>query len=352
MAQFNIGARLTLDGSQFHGGMRRADEAVRMLGSRLAALFSVGAAANFVRTTVQWASNMTDLAAQTGLAVEELQRMDAVARTTGTSLERMTKAFQNVEFKRFMALRNPGGEQAFGFRAFGITEQQLNTASTKELFDSITKFVRETKNKESLIGPLRAVFEETGPAMIEAFSNYASESIQNLAVISGETAAELDRLSDQLALFKRNLMAALAPVLAEGASLWNKAQAGLTGLFTAAFGMADPRNRDRNFWDVFDQYFTGAMKGVVSEIEGGGQVGGITRSIADFTPARPGAAPGRAAPFYTDPLVGVGNFLGAGRGTMENTLTRIQQKQLETLVDINTNIIELVRKASGGIFPA
>lgn len=335
MSTLRVNALLTADGAQFNRVMAGAQRTVASLGAQFAAIFSVGMISRFAWSTMQWAGRMTDLAARTGIAVEELQRMEAAAKETGVELDSMVKAYQMIEAKRFAALR--GDRNAMGsFAGFGISGSDLQNKSGKELFDSIARVLQETKNPEALIGPLRDVFGRQGPELIEAFATYTGKSMESLTVMSSETAAALDDAGDKLAEFGRQLKVFTANLLAGGISMSEKAVAVGMSLFRFLKTGEHPSG-------VYDWLMAAQKTG---EAQAAARKGRNVFNLDPFIAPTSSKTAAERMKLYSDPLLASGNFLGQAGGAVASIQQRqltIMQRQLQVQTDTYTAIKSMVR---------
>jgi DNA-binding Xre family transcriptional regulator len=315
VSQLRVNAVLTADGAQFHRTMSGAERAVQNLGRRFAAIFSVGMVTRFAYSTMQWASKLTDLAARTGIAVEELQRMEHAAKQAGVELDGMVRTYQMLEAKRFAALRGERNTMA-SFAGFGISQQDLKNKSAKELFDAISRFVAEAKNPEALIGPLRDVLGRQAPDYIEAFSIYTGKSMENLAVMSTDTANAIDEVSDALAILGQDMK-----VFAANAIGWIAKQRDKGAAFAIAAWEA-LKNPNISPAELYAAIRAAQAEEIAQRRT---ERTGPKFDIESFV-APQSAAKEKMAKLYSDSLVGVGNFLGAGK---VNAIDKISQQQLD-----------------------
>lgn len=330
-----VNAILTADGAQFYRTMNRAELALGSVARRMAAVFSVGAIAAFTKQAAQWAANLTDMAAKTGLTVEQLQRLELAANKAGVEMGSLVKAYQMLEVKRFGALRGDANALA-SFAGFGINQNDLQTKSTKELFDSLTRFIAETPNAERLIGPLRDVFGRQGPELIEAFASYSADAMHNIATVSSYTAEELDELFDAMGEFRQQVKALTAELLGKTFSLAKQGAAVGMGLYRYLRHGEDPNA-------VYD-FLMGLDSADREKRAAARRNRRVLPELDDFIGPKTGANSIARTKLYTDPLLSVGNFLGAGSGLS----SRIMERQLAEARKTN----ELLRQVNDAIRPA
>jgi hypothetical protein len=327
----------------FAGGMK----------ARLATMFSAAAVGyglqRFVRTVVDYGSKMTDLASQTGLAVEEIQRLDAVARKAGVSMEDLTKAYQYLIYKRQIALANPAGIEARSFEALGFGRERLQASNPSQIMTGIGSLGAGTLSQSMLA--MRTIFERSGGKIAEALQLYAEPAIQNLQVMSRETAQALDDAADSFAELKRALIVDFAPAIAEAiqsiAALYDATRETKNGglgdwLKMATSGGIYSEGFTSRLADAFSRGYESRM----SAAGGRSQMGGPESDAVGSTELSPGGAAtpkSRTTRFYSDALTSVGNFLGASRDAVRQVeLQRehlvVAKKMLKAQEDENARI--------------
>src|SRR5512139_3199153 len=134
-------------------------------------MFTVGAIGIMVRKTVDMASALSDMAARTGIGVEELQRMDRAARDNGKTIDDLASFWERLASAREKALRKPDKEQAIAFRRFGIGETELRNEDAQQLTRRIAVAFQNSTNVEELIAPLRELGGRGAGELVAFFRN-------------------------------------------------------------------------------------------------------------------------------------------------------------------------------------
>lgn len=144
MDLFDLVARITLDSSEYDRGLGAASEKASGFGDKLgkaakvggAAIAAVGTAAvamtgSFVAGANQVASygdNIDKMSQKMGISAQAYQEWDAILQHSGSSIDAMSRGM--------MTLQRNAVNSADKFEALGITQEQLASMSTEELFSA------------------------------------------------------------------------------------------------------------------------------------------------------------------------------------------------------------------------
>lgn len=383
MSTFRVTGVLAGDGSGWANTLRQGETAARRfgttvrsaIGGQLAAAFSIGAIAMLTRKTIQLGSSLRDMSSRLGINVEWLQATGYAAEQAGSSMEGLQKFLGQVARARNDALGGgeTGKRKLGAFAMFGISEADLKANNLQKIFDAIGKAFK-AGNQQTLIPAMMEVGGRGGAEMVQAFVQGLDASRQEAydtgLIMSETTVDSLKRISDQFTLLGRMLMTEFAPAILATANaiMWARSKIGVAG---TAWGTAHERAVQGSKSDARAGIgFWGRFKNVFKRLWGGmgeGQISGeadmqdamdkleIAYEAMRKSRAANEAAAGGATPFYTmgsgrgggsktkaytDSLLSVGNFLGAGR----NAVARVQEQQLDvqremarTLKEIKTN---------------
>lgn len=353
MSQFRVRGELSLDGSKWSAGLARAQSQAQRfagvvsssVGSRLAAMFSVGASAAFARSTIEWASNLRDVADTLGVNVEWLQRMANGAGLVGGKLEDIQRLMQEVNKSREDALANPQGKNAQAFARLGISSGELGSLNPQAFLERMIKAFAGGSNAQLE----NAVAEVGGRSAKNLIAAFVAQFESDSPVASEEIINQLDDIGDKFFELATLLKVQLAPAivsairyLSNGIGLLNQSRAGVGGFMTGfltKFDARDPgvKNFFKSIADGLEEGWKQLQRDVVSEAndqensadaaaavaavrarvrrqrESQG-LGGVSEAARNF-----GAPP-------SDSLVRVGNFLGDSGGKI---MTNISGQQLE-----------------------
>jgi hypothetical protein len=243
------GAFVTLD--RFEGKINRlAGAPFANLRSAIAGAFAVGSITAAVKSTIDWAGSLTDVATSLGVSTEWLQEMDYGLKQSGASMEDLAKFTEKLNKARVTALKGGkrGEEIREVFRAsFGIELDMLKGRAEPMLAQIGKAF--ETGNTQALTASLAKLGVRTGGKLAGAFAdgalNKAQEARKVGAVVSEEVVEQLDMIGDEFTVLSTVLRANLAPAI-----IWTiegivrmvgklKANSGFLGAGTSEWGTED-----------------------------------------------------------------------------------------------------------------
>lgn len=366
-AKYSILARVNADGSGFMRTMnamevragRFANTLKSSIGNRLAGIFSVGAIGAFASRTIQYGSQLADMAARTGDTVENLQRLNKTLEDSGSNLQELESFWSAVDRARMRALRDPGGKDAAGFERFGIGAADLSSMGKSQLTAQIAaKFQSAGDNWQPLVSSLAGMRLEVGN-LVEAFRLGLYTMNMDMKVLTTEQAIALDDLSDRWVAFSKFMMVEFAPVIIWVMRLIR------TGMAYLKFAGNDVVSTIQLMWSSFrgmnqqdlndlaklqnaerNELWSEVLKAWKDEKPP--KEHRKERPVFDVealdprtTAKRSGISP------LSDSLLAVGNFLGSGRVGLETLATR----QVQLLGDIARNTQRTVEKLGEDGFP-
>jgi len=167
----------------------------------------IRAVGRLVGKLVDLGSKLSDMSAQTGVAVDNLQKLDDAARNAGSSSQKMAKAL--------VSLKDAQGEVLDGdklmtdaFNNLGISIEEVASLSTDDLFVRVAKALTESGNSAK---ELSAVFDVLGKRnameLTEAMNEVAG-GLDNIekksSALTNAEAQRLDILADMWANLKHS----------------------------------------------------------------------------------------------------------------------------------------------------
>ena len=196
---FEILARLGLNATGFQSGMRQAESASTAFASKLKTAFSVAAVGAFAKSIINAADRIGDLTDQTGLAVDQIQELIAIAGKSGLEFTVLQQFIERLREARREAI---GGKKDFEsiFSQVGIDLEELSGMKDPgELLQRFSRgfsqFNEESRNAiATAIGGTRA-----GPKLSSTLKDIGS------GTTSGElkfTKSEVDAASQADEFFK------------------------------------------------------------------------------------------------------------------------------------------------------
>ena len=323
----------------------------------IAGAFTVGAISSFSRATINWASNIRDMADGLNVSAVWLQKMSNGAAMFGGSMEDVGRVMDQLNRSRQEALQNPEGEKAKAFGRLGISQSDIQNLSPQEFFDRI---VAGFKNgTQANVADLEIAGGKSARNLATAFKNQFES---DAPVLSESMIDQLDSMGDSMTGLSQILRVEFAPaIIWVGDAIRNV----ITGIkaYAAALG---------TYFAEFDLMKIIKANFSIEGLKSGGSIGEMARQLGAASPAAEAAfkktiqddadmkvkmeqaaelarlereRKNKESPkfepltepkakadqlpaqskVHSDSLLAVGNFLGAGRAS---GLENIAQKQL------------------------
>ena len=217
MPGLRLQGEISLDGSGWQRGLDSASIAANKFSSQtlgavknaIAGAFSVGAISQLTRATIDWASKLRDVSDGLGVNVEWLQKMQNGAKLVGADIEDVSKFITEMNKSRQDALLNPAGKNAMAFGRLGISGQDISSLSTQDFFDKLIKAFKGGATTQS-VNDIQEVGGKSARNLIAAFSSqFASDS----PILAEDIIDQLDDVGDSFTRLKTTLMVGLAPAI-------------------------------------------------------------------------------------------------------------------------------------------
>lgn len=181
MATNDLVARLGLDQSDFETGLAKAKTGVKEFAGALSgmkgaltAAFAGAVVKHLAEDVLETASNLSRLSKQTGIGVEELQRLDHVAKKSGTDLNAMSDAFSKLAIAMGKALKGDVDTRE-AFEDLGITIKDIQSLSPEELFIKMADAVKDSNDPVRTAGDLTAILGRNYRDMLPLLTKGTSE---------------------------------------------------------------------------------------------------------------------------------------------------------------------------------
>lgn len=143
---------------------------------------------------LDFAGNINDLAAQTGLSTRTIQEMSHAAKMTGTSLE----SFTNAAFKLGTNLAGGGNSVEAAVTKLGLSYEQLRRLSPDEQFDMIAAALSRVENAQDRNKLAVELFGKAAKEILPAIAQ-GYEDLKNGASVAGDAQLQaLDMAGDAL----------------------------------------------------------------------------------------------------------------------------------------------------------
>jgi hypothetical protein len=225
------------------GGLRQVGAQVTDLMGRI--ILAVPQAG---REMLDWAGNMTDMSAQTGVAIQELLVMEEALRNTGASAADTSRIMSVFKDNLFEASQGADAQKE-ALNKLGFSAQDFRGVKLDQSFYAIGKRVAELgPDFEGLEGIMADLFgARMGYKMIRFFRDFegsmaiARKNVSSFNNVSDDTFTNFDNISDIMGrwtMTRRSLLAGfLEGVLGEAGI--EKAGQSLDSIFDKVNGMSD-----------------------------------------------------------------------------------------------------------------
>ncbi len=196
-------AKLGIDGSGFQRGLHDAESEFQRFGgsikNKLAGMFGATAMTAFMRSVIQTASNIQDMAEQFGITTDEMQRMEKAAEQSGLRFEDMGKALLKINDLREKALRGDADAiehaQRLGIAFSEITNQDVSGLA---LLEKAGNALSDVNLDHTTAMALKEIFgSKRGERLVQALRDLST--IKPPAIFDKETISVLDQVERKTA---------------------------------------------------------------------------------------------------------------------------------------------------------
>lgn len=194
-----VTAELAGDGSGFermmgaaNASVNRFEGTINSVKNRLAGLFALGTIEEGVRGIVTYATRIKDLARQTELSTEEVQRIGYAAKQSGLEFEDFQTALSRMGTARKDAAES-NDALLHSFQRFGITLADLQNPSMRNV-DLLYKMSAAIKDVNTTAGQrqeLREFLGKSGDKLANALAHL--DDFKSRAIISDKDIESIDR---------------------------------------------------------------------------------------------------------------------------------------------------------------
>jgi hypothetical protein len=274
------------------GGLQRVGHQITdLMGRIIVALPAAG------KEMLDWAGNMTDMSAQTGVSIQRLLVMEDALRMSGATVRDTSMMISRLAINLHEA--SQGAEaQKDALNKLGFSAQDLKDMSIDDAFYAIGKAASELpadfKGVESIMSDLFGGIK--GVKMIRFFRSFDSEiekskkNVSGFNKVSDETFGHFDSIADTMgrwATTRRSLLAGLFEGVAGERGI-EGAAASLGAMFDKLEGMSDKMREIgkiiRNSFQYIQQEGLGNVAGEVFKALGKSIGEGIAESIKAAMP--------------------------------------------------------------------
>jgi len=205
--------------SKFNGGLGKVKGMMKKAFAVAAIIAVVRAIARATMALVNFGSELSDMAAQTGISVESFQKLQRAVRDAGGESQHLVNALTRV--------KDAQGEVVSGdkmmieaFDRLGISIGDVASMNTEELFLEISKSLTASGNSADRFSAVADVIGQRNvPKLLEAMNQLANDGFgamsDGLVTMSNDSAQTLDIVADRWERWKNNVKTASASVVAD-----------------------------------------------------------------------------------------------------------------------------------------
>lgn len=225
MGIFSILAKIGVDLTDLNIGVKKAESLGKQMSksfksdaaSAFASVFAVDKLASFGKAALDLGGKLTDLSDQLGVSVEFLQEMKYAAETSGSSLDDMATALQNISVARSKALSGNSG-MTEAFEQLGISASEIKSAKLEDLFAKMARSFENDANPQQLVAAFKELAGRGSDALIPAMASglaIATEQAHQLGlVMTNEVVSALDEANDRVELMNQTMVAGAGGLMA------------------------------------------------------------------------------------------------------------------------------------------
>ncbi len=201
MATLNVIYKIAADISGLQSGVNRAASAMESLDSKavavgrsLAGMVSVGTIIAFGKTVLDAADDIQKMADQTGMATEEVQRLQYISGQTSTSVESLVSAAQNLQQR--LGENNSGTIGAIA--KLNLNLEAFTKLGAYQQMTTLADRVRAIKDPTDQAAIAADLFGKNWKEILPAIKAGMEQVGDQAVVMSDKTIQSLDRIGDTL----------------------------------------------------------------------------------------------------------------------------------------------------------
>ena len=191
------------------------------LAGTIGVTFGIGAMVAFGRKITKFGSDLSDLAIQSGMSIENFQVMELALLKAGVSTEKIRSVMSKLNMAMGQANR---GIKTYTdlFDLVGISQEKLSRSSPEEVFEMIAKSMANAKRGSAEFGAaIEILGARSAPQLTEVmqeisekgFAKMREEALATGQILDKETIQKLDEAEDSFQEFGRTIMVVAAPAV-------------------------------------------------------------------------------------------------------------------------------------------
>lgn len=174
-------------------GLSNSQEALTLAIGRFVSVAAIGAA---IDRTIDFADNITDLAAKTGLSAEAVQRFGLVAEMSGSSMEQFASSVMILN--KNLASDTPKVNEAI--KSLGLSMSDLMSMSIDERTEAITDALGGLADKGQQTELAMILMGRAGKDLTATFEELRNGAAETVPVLGDDARDALARLKDEMTL--------------------------------------------------------------------------------------------------------------------------------------------------------
>jgi predicted transcriptional regulator len=207
---------LSTDGKQLDAGLADVPKKVAKVGESVKGLagplgqvngllgtfgvgLSVGAVVAFGKSILDLADNVVKVHDRTGLATDDVQRLQYIAEQSGNSIDDLAGSISKLQ------VRLADGKAKAGIEALGLNFKQIRDASPYDALSSVAEAIGKIENPTLRAQRAVEVFGKAGTEILPTLVSNFKELGAAAPIMSEETVLALDSAGDAIARFGSTL---------------------------------------------------------------------------------------------------------------------------------------------------
>jgi hypothetical protein len=199
MSEINV--KLGLDASGLQKGVQTAKSAISGLAVAATIAATVGGAFRGMYSAMEAGDNLSDMSAQTGIAVDKLMVLQMAFHQAGMAAEDVQPAISKLQ--KVISEAGHGNAEAAGkFAKLGMSVDDIKNLSPDEQFAKIGDAIGKIQNPADKAAASMDFFGKKGAKLLSVFSSGgfadAAENLGRQAILMKENAGVFGRITDVL----------------------------------------------------------------------------------------------------------------------------------------------------------
>jgi hypothetical protein len=194
---------------QVKGQVSGLESSVQNLGATLAAAFTVTAVVTIGKQVLDFADELTNLSAKTGIGTTGLQKLQLAFQGSGVSLDTVTRSVGELGAR----LVGDKGAQAM-VQKLGLNLEELKHMTPEEKFIKAADAVGKIQDKGEQLYASKTLFGKGGVEILQGLDGHLEETTKKFEdmglIVDEQTVAAADNFGDQLGIVGKQLLAVAA----------------------------------------------------------------------------------------------------------------------------------------------